>query len=411
MKKQVPVSVLLLAVFAAVLLTFQCTYVGLTVTYSEKMGQAEIASSDLVKLDSIRQIFEQNYLYSEDLENIDYDVFLSGEAIFHAYVLATGDPYAAYYSAEDWMEQAYSSAGNLVGIGVSVVYSEANNTIEVLFAMDGSPAKEAGILPGDFIVGVDSVRVEDVGYENAVNRVRGEIGTRVTVTVLREHDDGTSEEIDLTMTRREVVNQSVLYYVTEADDSIGVIRILEFDDRTPEQFENALAALEAEGVTKLIFDVRGNPGGDRDSVASVLDPLLPEGVIATFVTVDGTVDYSVDSDAECLDMPMVVLADGNTASAGELFTCALMDYEVATFIGTETYGKGVAQGYRQLSDGSVIKLTTHFYNPPKSENYDGYGIEPDIEVELPEEYQGVHILTVPQSEDTQLAAAIAELNK
>ena len=411
MKKQVSVSVLLLAVFAAVLLTFQCTYVGLTLAYGEQMGEYELGSADIVKVDSIRQIFEQYSLYSENLEAIDYDIFLSGEAIFHAYVMATGDPYAAYYSAEEWIEQAYSSAGNLVGIGVSVVYSAEKNIIEVLFAMDGSPAKEAGILPGDYIVGVDSVRVEDVGYEDAVNRVRGEIGTKVTVTIQRELEDGTTKEMDLTMTRREVVNQSVLYFVAEADASVGVIRILEFDDRTPEQFEKALEALQNEGVSKLIFDVRGNPGGDRDAVASVLDPLLPEGVIATFVTVDGTVDYSVDSDANCLDMPMVVLADGNTASAGELFTCALMDYDVATFIGTRTYGKGVAQGYRQLHDGSVVKLTTHYYNPPKSENYDGYGIEPDIEVALPEEYQLVHILTVPQSEDTQLAAAIAELNK
>lgn len=411
MKKQISIPVLLLAIFVAVLLTFQCTYVALTASYNEKLAKAGLQGSNFDKLEYIHDMFEQLYVYQDEISDLTVDNFLSGDELIDAYIYATGDIYAEYYNSEEFEELMYSSAGNLVGVGVSVVYSLETKTIEILFAMDDSPAKAAGLRAGDCIVAVDSVRVADIEYTDAVNRVRGEEGTDVTLTILRTEEDGAQREFDVTLIRKAVTNQSVISYITAADPTIGVIRILEFDGATPTQFNKALEFLQTNGVTKLIFDVRGNPGGDRDSVAMVLDVLLPSGILATFEDANGRITHSVSSDANCIEMPMVVLADGNTASAGELFTCALMDYDAAVFVGTQTYGKGVAQGIYTLPDGSGMKLTTHFYNPPKSENYDGVGIEPDIKVELPEEYQNENILKIPESKDTQLAAAIAELNK
>ncbi|MBQ9121759.1 MAG: S41 family peptidase [Clostridia bacterium] len=407
MKKRITVPMFLLAIFIAVLVTFQCTYIGVSASYGDKLAEAQQAVLAYEKLDYLRALVDEYYLFSDEVDDSELADFMA-EMYLYYYV---GDIYSAYYTPEEFEQYMYEAEGNLVGIGVSVVYDEVDKSIEILYAMDGSPAKAAGLEPGDKIVAIGDVLVSDIEYEEAVNRIRGDVGTEVTVTLARTALDGTVTEYTVTLTRAEVENQTVLYSTAEADDSIAIIRILQFDGGTPEQFAAALTRMKNEGKEKVIFDVRGNPGGAVDSVAAVLDMIIEKGIIATLYDAkDRTLAEWKATTPEKLDIPMVVLADQNTASAGELFTQSLKDYELATVIGTQTYGKGVGQSAYALPDGSYVYLTALYYDPPKSENYHGVGVTPDVVVELPEQYQLVNVMKVPQSEDTQLAAAIAALN-
>jgi carboxyl-terminal processing protease len=169
--------------------------------------------------------------------------------------------------------------------------------------------------------------------------------------------------------------------------------------------------LKTKGCEKFIFDLRGNPGGELGSVVSILDYLLPKGPIVHILDGDKNVTEVYESDENEVTGEMIVLTNGRTASAGELFTSALRDYNKATLIGTKTYGKGCGQRFHQLSNGSLISITSFFYNPPFGENYDGVGIYPDIEVELPDEYKNKNTLVIPRESDTQLSAALSELTK
>jgi carboxyl-terminal processing protease len=195
------------------------------------------------------------------------------------------------------------------------------------------------------------------------------------------------------------------------DDGIGLIIIYNFDDRCAQESIKAIETLTDQGAQALIFDVRGNHGGEVTSVVSVLDQVVGKGIITTYHDINGNVfDVKRATSAEKLDIPMVVLTGRNTVSAAELFACTLKDYELATLIGTQTYGKGVGQRPYMLTDGSYIYITALYYDPPKSPNYHGVGIAPDLKVELPEQYQNMNVMRIPQSEDTQLVAAIATLN-
>ena len=407
MKKRISLPVFLLSIFLAALVSFQCTYIALSAAYEDELTALKQENNAYAKLDYIRMLVSNSYLYRADVDDSYLEHFLADEYL--QYYL--GDIYSDYYTPEEFAQLMYESDGKLVGIGVSVVYSEKDHTIEILYPMDGSPAKEAGLEPGDHLIAVDGVSLDELTYEEAVNRIRGEVGTQVTVTIARTAKDGNVSEFDVTLARAEVDSQSVLWSLAEADPAVGLIRILQFDGGTPAQFKNALSDLKSKGVTKLIFDLRGNPGGDSTSVEAVLDEIILKGHIATLYDVNGATWDSLDAtNLNCITMPMAVIADENTASAGELFTQTLKDYEVATVVGTVTYGKGVGQSIFQLPDGSGVRFTTCYYDPPKSGNYNGIGVIPHVTVELPEEYLYVHTLKIPQSEDTQLIAALAAVN-
>jgi carboxyl-terminal processing protease len=237
--------------------------------------------------------------------------------------------------------------------------------------------------------------------------VAGENGTPVTLKVER---DGTEQ--DITVIRGDYTAYTVIHSLMEENgEKIGYVKIIQFDSITVTQFKNAVEELKASGCEKFIFDLRGNPGGELNSVVAMLDYLLPKGPIVHILDADKNETQVYESDANEVTGEMIVLADGNTASAGELFTSALRDYEKATIIGTKTYGKGCGQSFHPLSNGGFITVTSFFYNPPFGENYDGIGIYPDIEVELPKEYKNTNTLIIPKGSDTQLSAAIAELTK
>ena len=394
---RVSLGVLIVCILLTGLLVFQATFVSLSMQNERRLNEALGFLSDLDKLSSVAELYDLYYLYDVDPDLID-------EALARMYILSSGDRYASYYTAEEWEASVSSSAGNSVGIGVYVVQS-ASGSIEIAHVMSGSPAEAAGLQKGDIITAIDGIQVLDVGYENAVNLVSGEIGSTMDIDALRGE-----EALQFHITRGAYTVETVISDIVEQEgQKYGYIRITEFMQITVSQFKNAVNTLKEAGVEGFIFDVRDNPGGDLDAICEILDFLLPEGPIVHIIGADGVEQEVYESDASEIDMPMTVLVNGNTASAAELFTSALRDYDKAEIVGTLTYGKGCGQQGFVLSDGSVVFITSFFYNTPYSVKYDGLGIKPDNTVELPADLQNISLFLVEPDEDTQLWAAVDAL--
>lgn len=336
------------------------------------------------------------------------------------YVRLLGDYYGYYYAPTDYSDYTDDLEGEYTGIGVSVSVGAAGYA-EILNVFPGSPAEEVGILPGDIIVAVEGEDFALIGYQNAIDRIRGAAGTTVNLTLER---DGV--RIGFSVPRRAVTEVTIDSRML--DGNIGYIRIVSFNERTYEQFVTAHRALDAEGAVAYIFDVRYNPGGTLNSVVAMLEYILPDGPIVHLNYKNDIDDTTIDSiydihrgymdgvnrvyyENHAIAKPMVVLANGGTASAGELFTSSLGDYGVATVIGEQTYGKGVGQTSLPLAnDGSAMVITVFSYDPPTSPNYDGEGIEPDMEVSLSEEAAGKNLYKLTYEEDAQLQAAVGALS-
>ena len=346
--------------------------------------------------------------YFADVDKTDREAMTT--AVIVSYQQAVGDRYATYFDEESYREQQTDQNAEFVGIGVYVSYNLQENSVQVLAVYEGTPAANAGIMPGDFIVSVDGVGLGEIGYYELVNRIRGEADTWVEVGVMRGE-----EELTFTMQRKLVEGISVTYRQLDQDQTIGYVKIEQFDSKTAEQFKTAIDTLIEKGVEGFIFDVRGNPGGEVTSIVNVLDYLLPDGNPIAFFRYDqnlGMKDavYNADDGHE-VTLPMTVLCDEYTASAGELFTAALRDYEAATVIGVRTYGKGTAQNLIELRDGTAFTISIARYDPPSGENYEGVGIAPHIEVTLDEEAASVNAFLRDDAIDNQLQTAVDEIDR
>lgn len=311
-------------------------------------------------------------------------------SLIDCYIYTIGDKYAFYRTSEEAEEYTTDMSGRFVGIGVSVLRNDLKNTILVSNVEPNSPAANAGILPNDYIVAVDGNQVSDIGAKKAVDMVRGEINTDVTVTVKRAE-----EEISFTITRDEIIETSVFYSFFE-EQNIGYIKITGFKSNSASQFFKAVKAMEDAGVKGIIFDLRNNPGGYLSSVSDMLSYLVPTGTpIASFSSSkspmyakDGTI---FETDDHVLTIPSVVICDETTASAAELFSAAMRDYNdlgllKCTLVGKTTYKKGVMQSTYSFNDGSNLTLTTALYNPPSGENFNGIGVTPDVIADDSEDY-------------------------
>lgn len=392
--RKVSLALTIVLVIFTALITFQTTYVVLSIRHTFELNKTKNQVGKFSVLLEALDFFDQNYIYDidEDLL-IDHMLFAFGGQ----------DMYSTYYTYEEFEELIASSQGEAKGIGVYI--TGTNTAMTVTYVMKDSPAQKAGMLAGDEIVAVDGQKVADIGYNEATNLVIGENGTAVVLTVNRN-----GQNIDISVIRGDYTPETVLYNcITEGDEKIGYIKIIQFDQITVTQFKTAVEELKNQGCDKFVFDVRSNPGGELTAIVDILDYLLPKGPIVHILDRDMNVEHTYNSDASELKAEMVVLTNGNTASAAELFTSALRDYEKATLVGTKTYGKGCGQDHYFLSNGGVISITSFFYNPPYGENYNGEGIYPNIEVELPEEYENIWM--IPFEKDTQLQAAIEKLTK
>ena len=316
-------------------------------------------------------------------------------AIIDCYVKAIGDDYAAYRSPEEYQEYSQDMSGEFCGIGVTVEYSYITETMIITSVMRESPAEEAGFLPGDYIIAVDGAALSDIGYAATVSAIKGAEGTTVSVTVLRGEN-----ELTLTATRRKMTENTVYYEMLE--NSVGYVQITSFKKNTDEQFSAAVDYLVENGALGIIFDLRNNGGGYLDTAVNMVDRLVGAGNIVTTYTVAGIKFEEKTKNDDKIDIPCVVLCNGYSASAAELFTSALRDYGKTgqinvSIVGTQSFGKGIMQSTWEFSDKSSITMTIAYYYTPLGENYHGVGITPNIVVENTD------------STDAQFNAAMVEI--
>ena len=430
-KKQY-IAVTVLLVLLAILITFVVTYAVLTTDYNGKLEDAKNEYEEsLDLLGDFRTIAALYSALPKELQNIEmleklayidiyYRANYVGEinedeliyGIANGYIAGVGDQFGGYYTADEFKAIMNDTAGNTVGIGVYVTSDGNMEAIRISYVMKDSPANQAGLLPGDVVTHVGGKSVLELGYYSAIELIKGEEGTDVTLTYARK-----GQSYTVTLKRAKVEVESVIYTKHETEADTGVVRIIEFNDATTEQFINAVKkAVGTDGCKKIVFDLRNNSGGTLGSVVAMLDFLLPAGELVTVRYADGTTTthYSDDDGEELTklyggDIEMAVLVNGYTASAAELFTCALKDYGVAKIVGEKTFGKGCGQNVIPLKDGAGLIFTTFLYDPPVSENYNGIGIVPDVVVHLSEEASKKNLFELSHSEDDQLKAALEAL--
>lgn len=318
----------------------------------------------------------ESYLRLYGLDPLDDDQI--EEYLYRGLVAGTGDYYAAYYTPEEYTSKVDSIEGSFCGIGAAFSQNLTTGEIRVVTVYKDTPAERGGLKEGDILYAVDGEDVREYDLsEITSNRIKGEKGTEVVLTVLRE-----DAQVEVSMIRDIVEISTISSEMLE--DHIGYIQITEFDAVTGTQFVEALEELKSQGMTSLIMDLRDNGGGRVTAAIEVADALLPEGMIFYTEYSDGTIEEEY-SDAECLGLPIVVLMNEYSASASEIVAGALKDHGVATLVGTKSYGKGIVQSVIQLKDGSGLCLTTSRYYTPNGNNIHGVGIEPDVYVELPDE--------------------------
>lgn len=343
----------------------------------------EKAIDDLSQVGDVSKYYNlfnlRNMLFSTYDGEIDDEKLLEGA--MKGMADAIGDPYTVYMNQDEFITFIESSQGSFYGIGAQLGIRD--NNVTVIAPVEGSPAEKAGLKAGDIILKVDDYEVNELNTEAVVSRVRGEEGVPVTLTIKRE---GVENPLEIEIVRAEIKTESVKGEILE--DGIGYIQLTTFsDEEVSDKFAEKLNELKQQGMKKLILDLRGNPGGYLNECVEIASNFIPEGEVITY-TIDKydkkVISNSLGGDA--IGMPLVVLVDGGSASASEVVTGALRDYEVATIIGTRTFGKGIVQQLRVLpNDMGGLKVTTSKYYTPNGENIHGTGIEPNIVVEIPQE--------------------------
>ena len=395
-KHSVRISTALMLMLLAVVCTFNITYFTATEYYNSRLDELEELETRYSKLKSVADIVDK-YFVGEYEEADAIEVALAG------YVAGLDDVWSAYYTAEQTASIAEDEANQYVGIGVT--YSTAAESLYQITAVTpGGPADLAGILPGDKLLtaaGVD-VNTLETGDDLAA-LVKGEIGTQVTIVVERA-----GEPLTFNITRDVIYTYSVTSRMLE--NNVGYIAIADFDSNVDDEFREHLTTLQEQGAKGFIFDVRNNPGGYVSVMHEMLDGLLPEGPVITMVDKAGT-EMPLTSDADMLEMPMVVVTNEYSVSAAEFFAAALQEYDMATVVGTKTSGKGYSQQTFKLSDGSSVHISTTRYYTPKGNSLAETGVTPDLVVELP--LEDLNLLLsgkLADADDEQLQSAIKAVN-
>lgn len=344
------------------------------------------------KIDEINLYIDLYYYNEIDREKQE-------EALYDGIMQGLDDPYAGYYTPEEFSELQEDSSGEYVGVG-ALLTQGTDKLVTVVRPLKGSPAEEAGLLAEDVIVEVDDKSVEGVELELVVKWIRGEENTTAHLYVYRP---STQEYLDFYITRRVVENYTVSSEML--DDQIAYIKVDQFNENTDEEFDEQLEALRKQSAKGVIIDLRDNPGGLVSSVVNMCNSIMSEGVIVSTKDRNGkqTSCYKADNEKSC-DLPIVVLVNGNSASASEIFSGAMQDTGNATIVGVQTYGKGIVQSVIPLSDGSAIKLTVAKYFTPNENDIHTVGITPDVIVELPDGRENA--VNIDRAEDTQLDKAI-----
>ncbi|MBA4686761.1 MAG: S41 family peptidase [Candidatus Galacturonibacter soehngenii] len=344
------------------------------------------------KISVIKQIIDKYYL--EEVHETDLV-----EGMYKGLVDGLGDPYSVYYTKDEFQSLMESTNGVYCGIGVTVSQDANTGIITLVKPFENSPGLKAGILPGDILYMVDDTEVTGMELSSVVAMIKGEEGTTVNLTIIRE---GERDNIELTVERQQIEIPTISYEVLK--NNIGYINISEFDTVTQPQFINALEDLKNQGIAGLIVDLRNNPGGNLDVVNNILDQILPEGMIVYTEDKYGNKEEYKSDEEHQFTKPLAVLINGNSASASEIFAGAVKDYGIGTLVGTKTFGKGIVQRLIELGDGTAMKLTISKYYTPNGYNIHKIGIEPDVLIELDESLKMQAVIT--HDEDNQLQKAI-----
>lgn len=372
-------GVLLMAVFCCVTLlifTFQ-------VKKSAESKQKENQQYTLVRLDNngpitpvvlekmqnVMELIHRRFY----LDEVTDEQLLDG--MYKGMVAALEDPFSEYYTVEELQKLLSDTSGVYYGIGAYVSIDQTYNMTKVSGVIAGSPAEEAKLRANDIIYEIDGVSTYEMSLDEAVKLIKGDEGTETVLTIIRD-----GETLKVPIIRRKVESPTVNSEMLPQD--MGYLQIVQFDDVTPGQFKLALDGLKEQGMKGLILDLRANPGGTLDGVVDIAGQILPEGLIVYTEDKEGKRnEYYSDGKGE-LQIPIVVLVDMNTASAAEILSGAIQDYEKGTIIGTTTYGKGIVQSVISLPDDSAVKITVSAYYTPKGRNIHKLGIEPDIVCEF-----------------------------
>lgn len=352
----------------AILLTAGLMSCGLR-AYGTSLGRESVSKDVERKISGLRELIDAKYLGDVDDSELD-------EGIYKGLIGGLEDPYSVYYDEEETKSMMESNEGEYCGIGAVLTRNMDTGIITLVQIYDDSPAMEAGLEADDILYKVEDKEVTGEDLTEVVSHIKGEKGTEVRLTVLRGDDN---QEVTVTAVRNTVRVQTVKHEMK--DNGIGYLAVSEFDLVTYEQYKEALADLESQGMKGLVVDLRNNPGGNLETVCDILDLMLPEGLIVYTEDKEGNRDEKKSDEESQFRLPMVVLMNGNSASASEIYAGAIQDYGTGKIVGTQSYGKGVVQQIFMLKDGTSVKLTIAEYFTPKGRNINGKGISPDVEVE------------------------------
>lgn len=361
---------------------------------------ANVASASVrVKINDLAALIKAYYY--EDVEEEDLT-----EGLYKGLFASLGDPYSDYYTEEEYEEMMISASAQYNGIGAVLQQDPETMQVKIVRVYDGTPAQEAGLKAEDTVITVEKIDARSMELSELVTHIRGEENSKVQLVISRK---GEFEERVFRVKRAKVDVPTVEGMMME--DDIGLIVINEFGKATAADFKETVEGLQKEGMQKLIVDLRDNPGGMFESVVEVMDYILPEGLIVYTEDKYGNRKEEKSDAQHYLDLPMAVLINGNSASCSEIFAGAIRDYDYGVLIGTKTFGKGVVQTVRRLSDNSAIKLTTAKYFTPKGENIHGTGIAPDIELKYKYTGKKEAGVSYDYTKDNQVKRAVKELRK
>ena len=396
-KKRFKIYKIVMLVILVAFITFLLTTIGMYQYFTKSgSGQKIISTSseyqDIAsELSKYKRLIDKYFLGDVDEEKLK-------EGAIKGYIEGLDDQYTEYISKDDMKDYLEDATGNFVGIGIYMTKDADANKIMVLSPIKGSPAEKAGILPGDYIVGVDDVTYTAEDMSVAANKIKGEVGSSVKIEILRNSETKTFE-----ITRENIKVNPVEGQVLE--NNIGYIEFSSFDDGTADDFKAKYEELEKQGIKSLVIDLRNNGGGIVSEALQIADYILEKDDVTLYeVNKNNKEEIKKSENDPIINMPIVLLTNGNTASSSEILAGALKDHGKAKIVGTKTYGKGVIQQLLTLPDGSGLKITSEEYLTPNKTKINKIGIEPDEKVELPDTVKNV--LTIEQKDDTQLQKAI-----
>lgn len=366
MNKKISLGLALSLIAIASAVTFILTSFFSLQSFNKKVVDVNEKSKKYNSLQVLDSYVRENYLGDIDENDLS-------DGILKGYISGLDDKYSRYLTEEEYLSEQSEDEGQLVGLGLTLSKDD-NGYIRIAEIMQDSPVVDAGLKVGDIITIIDGVDVLAAGFEESIESMRGTEGSEIRLTVRRDGIDK-----DYTFTRRSI--EMITVSGKMINQSVGYIEISGFKKNTPQQFIETLERLTSNGAKAIVFDVRDNGGGIVESLSDCVDPLLPEGVIATAEYKDGHSETLVYSDDTELKIPMVVLVNKNTASAAELFAASLRDFGGAVLVGEKTYGKGVMQQTTEFDKKGAVVLTVAKYKTSVSECYDEIGLTPDYTIE------------------------------